>query len=72
MDAIIFLLILIAAIAAIRARRVWVVLLCVGIALGAAAALFLHHATDQLGVRVCECGHRSRTRRPRPIWGRSR
>lgn len=52
MDAIIFLLILIAAIAAIRARRVWVVLLCVGIALAAATALFLHHATDQLGVSL--------------------
>lgn len=52
MDAIIFLLILIAAVAAIRARRIWVVLLCVGIALVSATALFLHHATDTLGVNL--------------------
>lgn len=52
MDAIIFLLILIAAIAAIRARRTWVVLVSTAVALGFAVALFLHHATDSLGVSL--------------------
>ncbi|MDR6868482.1 uncharacterized protein involved in exopolysaccharide biosynthesis [Microbacterium resistens] len=52
MDAIIFLLILVAAFTAIRARRTWIVLVSTGVAFVAAAMLFLHHATDTLGVSL--------------------
>lgn len=52
MDAIIFLLIVVAAVAALRARRTWIVLTCFGVAFVAAALLFMHHATDQLGVSL--------------------
>lgn len=52
MDTIIFLLILIAAIAALWARRTWIVLSCFAVAFLAAGFLFLHHATDQLGVSL--------------------
>lgn len=52
MDAIIFLLILAAAIVAIRTRRTWMLLGAFGIAFVATAALFLHHATDALAVSL--------------------
>lgn len=52
MDAIIFLLILAAAVIAIRSRRTWLVLASTGVAFAAATALFLHHATDALGVSL--------------------
>ncbi|MBW1639528.1 MULTISPECIES: DUF5993 family protein [Microbacterium] len=52
MDAIVFLLILAAAVAALRARRTWVVLCFVAVAFGMATALFLHHVTDPLGVSL--------------------
>nr|WP_246286053.1 DUF5993 family protein [Microbacterium pseudoresistens] len=43
---------MVAAVTAIRARRTWVVLLSVAVAFGFALALFLHHATDTLGVSL--------------------
>lgn len=52
LDAIIFLLILTAATVAIRAKRTWLVLAFTGIALLATLGLFLHHATDSLGVNL--------------------
>lgn len=52
MDAIIFLLILTAAVAAFRAKRAWLVLALTGVALLATTWLFLHHATDSLGVNL--------------------
>lgn len=52
MDAIVFLLILVAAVAAIRARRTWVVPVTFTIAFVFALALFLHHATDALKVSL--------------------
>ncbi|MGO1769702.1 MAG: DUF5993 family protein [Microbacterium sp.] len=52
MDAIVFLLILVVAIAAIFSRRTWVVQVTFGVAFVFALALFLHHATDSLGVSL--------------------
>lgn len=52
MDALIFLLILIAAFAAIRSKRTWLVLVLSAVALAATVLLFLHHATDPLGVSL--------------------
>lgn len=52
MDAIIFLVILGAAIAAIFERRTWATLIWVAVALAATTGLFLHHVTDPLGVSL--------------------